>query len=392
MIRRFFAAGTIIVLLLVPGLQARSAGPEPVLIDVVLSLTGSSSFVGKTDQDALTTLQASVNGQNGVRGRPVHFVFHDDRSEPQTSIELLNGILQQHPAIFLGSNSFASCRAMAALVNSGPVEYCLSPAMHPPKGSYVFSSSASTADELRALIRYFRENGWSRIATLTAIDIGGQQMDSDLSALLQLPENKSRISVVDREHFNPADLTVMAQLSKIKSVQPQAVILWASGTPFTTEIRDANAIALDVPIGASNANMNYLQLKQYASFVPKNLFFPGPAFLAGQTPTKQAGIAQRQFFSAFSAVGKQPDFIDSTAWDPGLIAISALRTLGPTATSEQVRSYIANLSGFTGIAGVYDFRDGNQRGLSDKDIMITRWDPVKTAWIAVSRLGGAPLR
>jgi len=206
-----------------------------------------------------------------------------------------------------------------------------------------------------------------------------------------LPQNKNRIELVAKEHFNLTDFTVMAELARIKAAQPQAVILWASGTPFSTQVRDAASIGLDLPIGVSNANMNYVQMKQYGTAVPKDLLFPGPAFLAGQAPNRGARDAQRNFSEAFAAAGKRPDFIDSTAWDPGLIVVSALRALGPAATADQIRSYIANLHGFPGVAGEYDFRDGDQRGLSDKDIMVMRWDAANQAWTAVSRLGGSPL-
>jgi hypothetical protein len=39
---------------------------------------------------------------------------------------------------------------------------------------------------------------------------------------------------------------------------------------------------------------------------------------------------------------------------------------------------------------VYDFRDGSHRGLSQKDVVVMRWDAAKTNWVAVSKLGGAP--
>jgi len=385
---------TLSALLLALGLHSAVSGQTtpPVEIDVFLAMTGTATFVGKTDHDALAILETMVNKQGGIRGRALHFIYHDDQSDPRTAIELLGGVLPKHPAVILGSNSFASCRVMAPLISAaGPVEYCLSPAMHPAKGSYSFSSSASTADELKALITYFRERGLRRIATLAAIDIGGQGMDADLATILQEPQNKG-MELVAKEHFNLTDFTVMAELARIKTAQPQAVILWASGTPFSTQVRDAAAIGLDLPIGVSNANMNYVQMKQYGTAVPKELLFPGPAFLAGQAPNRGARNAQRSFYDAFAAAGTRPDFIDSTAWDPGLIVVAALRALGPDATADQIRSYIEDLHGFPGVAGEYDFRDGSQRGLSDKDIMITRWDASKQGWTAVSRLGGAPLR
>lgn len=374
--------------------QARGAETEPVNIDVILSMSGAAAFVGKTDQDALSTLETAVNKQGGIRGRPVHFTFHDDKTDPVVAIQLLNAVLANRPSIFLGSSNVAPCRVMQPLVeNNGPVEFCLTPALHPTAGSYVFSSSVSTRDCVLTLVRYFRERGWKRIGVLSVTDAGGQDADTNLAAVMGLPENKDHgVGIVIHEHFNPTDLSVTAQMARIKAAKPQAVVLWASGTPFATLLRGADESGLDLPIGASNADMNYLQMKQYAAFLPKELLFPGLPFLAGYAPNKAARDVQKQFFDAFAAAGIRPDFIYSTSWDPGLIVIHALRGVGPDATAAQVRTSIAGLHGFTGISGDYDFRDGSQRGLTERNVMVMRWDSGKDTWSAVSRPGGVPIR
>lgn len=57
-----------------------------------------------------------------------------------------------------------------------------------------------------------------------------------------------------------------------------------------------------------------------------------------------------------------------------------------------MRQYIVNLHDYIGINGVYDFRDGSQRGLSEHNLMIMRWDIDKNTWSAASGLGGAPAK
>lgn len=71
-----------------------------------------------------------------------------------------------------------------------------------------------------------------------------------------------------------------------------------------------------------------------------------------------------------------------------MIMISALRTLGTQATAQQVRDYIVNLHGWVGINGVYDFRDGMQRGIGQRSQVMDRWDKTRSEFIAVSRPAG----
>ena len=391
--RRTAVAALSAALLLAAVPPARGADQPPVEIDVILSMAGPLTFLGQAEYATLGALETNVNRRGGIRGRPVHFVFHDDKSEPQVAVQLVNAVLAKHPAIFLGSTSAASCLAMAPLVASGPVEFCLSPSIHPARGGFVFSASVDVRDCWIALIRYFRERGLTRIAILTGTDLAGRDADVSLATALDLPENKDRgITIVSHQHFNPTDLTVAAQIAQIKAANPQAAILWAAGTPFATLLRGAAEAGLDVPIGASNANLTYVQMKQYASFLPKELVFPGLPFLARQASSRRAREVQAQFFEVCAAAGIRPDFLYNFAWDPGMIAIDAFRALGTGATTEQVRSYIAGLHGYTGLSGDYDFRDGSQRGLTERNITLMRWDTGKETWDAVSRPGGMPLR
>ncbi len=175
---------------------------------------------------------------------------------------------------------------------NGPVEFCFSPSIAPPtpRGGYLFSASIAVRDSSwAALVRYFRARGLKRIGVITATDQGGRDGDVSLAApaLALSPENKD-VTIVSHQHFAPTDLTVTAQLALIKSAQPQAVILWAAGTPFATLLRGAADVGLDLPTGASNGDLTYVQMKQYASFLPKELVFPGLPFVARMTPSRKA--------------------------------------------------------------------------------------------------------
>ena len=71
-----------------------------------------------------------------------------------------------------------------------------------------------------------------------------------------------------------------------------------------------------------------------------------------------------------------------------MIVVDALRHLGPDASADQVRSYILGLHGWTGVEGVYDFADREQRGVGENALFIATWDPANKSWIALSRPGG----
>ena len=386
-LRRLASIGAAVAMCLFPALATSAA--EPYNIDVVLPITGTFAFVGTTHQKELTVLEGIVNKQGGIQGRPVHFIFHDDTSNPETSLQIHNGIIAKHPAVVLGSSLGALCQATTPLyLNNGPVNYCFSPVIPTTKGSYVFSASVSGRDLILATIRYFHGKGWKRIATLNTTDASGQIGDRDIASVMAMPEFKD-MTMLATEHFSAADTSVTAQVAKIKALNPQAIIIWAPGTAFGTALHAVTDIGLDVPVATTSANMIIAQMKSYASFVPKNVLFQGVPYIAGAVHKDSPAMAA--YAAGMKDNGMPQDFQTGMAWDPAMIVIDALRKIGPNATAEQLRAYLEGLHGYTGITGTYDFRDGSQRGLGVDSTLIMRWDPDKLDFVSVSKSGGVPL-
>jgi len=146
---------------------------DPYKINVILPLTGGAAFLGKGEQQTLQLLQSTVNREGGISGQPLEFVFHDDQTNPQITVQIANGILAEKPAVMLGSSIVAMCNAMAPLLKEGPFDYCLSPGVHPAPGSYQYSTSADTHALIEALVRYFRSSGKAKIAFMTSTDASG---------------------------------------------------------------------------------------------------------------------------------------------------------------------------------------------------------------------------
>lgn len=371
---------------------ARSGAAEPYEIYAILPETGSGAFIGKEEGDSLGVVATVVNKSGGIGGRPIAFTVLDDGSNPSTAVQLLNTLIAKKVSVVLGSGLTALCSAMAPLSTAdGPVQYCFSPGIHPPKGSYVFSASVSTADLAVAAIRYYRLRGMTRLAILASTDASGQDTVRGLTAALALPENKD-VKVVAQEYFNPTDMSVAAQISRIKASDAQALIAWVTGTPVGTILRAVNEAALTIPVFTSSGNETYAQMKAYAAFLPKELDFPGPPCLApDQLPSGPVKNAVAAYVAAFRAAGIQPDFGQSVAWDPALLTVDALKKLGLNATATQIRDYIAGLRSWNGITGHYDFDAVPQRGVGVDSVVLERWDAAHNTWIGVSRPGGVPL-
>lgn len=386
MMRRLAAFALVAAFAVLPA-AVRAA--DPVQINVIVPETGPASFLGKEEVQALQVIEATVNKSGGIAGRPVQFVIQDDASNPQTGVQLLNGVLAKKVPVVLGSSLVAVCSAMTPLFKDGPFDYCFSPGIHPPKGSYVFSSSISTTELLQASARYFSARGWKRVAIITSTDATGQDAERTIDAAFSATPGEA---IVAREYFNTTDVSVAAQMARIKASNAQALITWSTGTPVATLLRGVAEAGINLPVMTGDGNQTYAQMKAYASFLPKELYFAGPPCLApNQLPKGPVKAAVDAYQAAFKAAGIKPDIGQSLAWDPALIVIDALKKLGPEATGTQVRDYVNGLKSWAGVSGRYDFSAMPQRGLGLDSAIIERWDPSGETWVGVSKPGGAPL-
>jgi len=380
-----------LVLGMAGSVPARAA--EPYQINVVVPLTGSGAFLGQGEKKALELAEKSVNDAGGIKGRPLQFIFQDDQSNPQVGVQLASGIVAKKPAVILGSSLVAVCRAIAPLMkNDGPVHYCFSPGLHPAPGSYSFTASVSTYDLADLAIRYFRQKGWTRLAFLFSADATGQDAENGFDKILAMPENKD-MKVVAKAHFNITDVSVAAQIESIKAAQPQAFVAWSTGTPIATVFRGMIQANLNVPMATTDGNMTYEQMKSYASFLPEQLYIPAGQYVIRDPSLVPPAVAKEQaeFNRVYDSAKVKPDEPSELAWQPAMVVIHALQTLGPDASAEQIRNFIANLQNYPSIDGMLDFKSVPQRGLSVDNAVMTLWSKQKQVWQPVSKPGGAPL-
>jgi branched-chain amino acid transport system substrate-binding protein len=213
-----------------------------------------------------------------------------------------------------------------------------------------------------------------------------------MAGILARPENRS-IVLTDHEQFAVTDLSVAAQLERIKNSGAQVLITWVSGTPFGTVMRGMRDAGIAIPVLSSQANMNYSQLEGYRSILPNApVYFPGiPALVPDAIPNRGVHSAIDDFVAAMKTQNVAlPDTGEALAWDSMLIAIDAYKHLGFDATPAQMRDYINKVRGRQGIYGIVDFAKTPQRGMSADWCVVVRWNPDTSRFVAVSKPGGTP--
>jgi branched-chain amino acid transport system substrate-binding protein len=247
-------------------------------------------------------------------------------------------------------------------------------------------------DQMATGVNYMRQRGWTKVATITSTDATGQEADRNVDTVFDRPENKGS-TLTNREHFNISDISVAAQLSRIKQSGAQAVIAWTTGTGLGTILRALRDAGMDLPVLTTGGNLSYVQMEAYKDSMPSNMLFAAIPPLVPEVITNPiAKKAVAQFIDGFKADNVRPDIGYAVSWDGTILAVEALRKYGVNATAKQIRDFINAQTTYVGSLGPMDFKTYPQRGLGKDTILVARWDPQKDRFVGVSKPGGVPLK
>jgi branched-chain amino acid transport system substrate-binding protein len=369
------------------------ADETPFDINVVLPLTGPAALFGGELRLSIEQVEKVANADGGINGRPVHFVFSDDQSSPQVAVQIVTQLIASNPPVIIGPSLAATCNAVAPLLTNGTTDYCTSPAIQPKVGGNMFSAGLATDDLLPAVLRYFQYRGWKRLGMITTTDASGQDGERAFDLALSRPDFND-VKIIERVHYNVGDVTAAAQVERLKAAQPQAVLAWATSVSVALTFRGMIQSGLDAPVAVSTINELYTVMRQFGPILPKDLYIgsgQGSARGEGLRLTPEMAAKKKRLYDAYAALGRIPDIGAESPWDATTIVIDALRHVGTNATGAQVHDYIAHLTNFVGVTGVYDFQKFPQRGLDQHSAVVVRWNAAQTMFEAVSNPGGLPL-
>jgi branched-chain amino acid transport system substrate-binding protein len=304
-------------------------------------------------------------------------------------------VIATHPAVILGSTVSQLCNAQAPLVKeAGPVMWCFSPSVRTEPGGYEFTSQIDSHDQQRALMTYFKGKGWKRIALITTTDASGQDAEKSITELVKDPAFKDMTLVAD-EHFAPSDLSVSAQIEKMRGGNPDAIVSWATAAAGGTVFRALKQAGMDLPTAASGSNMTVSQMSDYSAFLPTKVFFGVGEWAADGDPRLKVPAAvtaqQKLFFNSMKTINVYPDSGYDLGWEPIRVVADALNKLPAGADAKTLHDFLINWTGHIGAEGVYDFKKTPQRGLNIDNAIVVRWDPKLKQWHLVSNLTGTPL-
>jgi branched-chain amino acid transport system substrate-binding protein len=349
-----------------------------VKIGVIVSATGPAASVGVTQQRTVPILPKQLGGQD------VRYILLDDASDTSTTVTNARKLITEEKVdVILGPSLTPNSLALLDVIseNKTPMISLAGSALivDPPvdKRRWVFKTPQSDAQMASIVLDHMKRKSIKSVGLIGFSDAYGEGWIKVMTGLLE----GNGIKVVASERYQRTDTSVLGQILKIVSQNPDAVFIAASGTPAalpqTTLVERGFKGLVYQTHGV--ANNDFLRVGGKAlegTFVPA-----GPVLVAEQLPdnhpAKAAGLDFVKRYEAIPGAGARSTFA-AYLWDGQLIlnkAVGVAADIAKPGTEEfrvALRDAIENVKDVAGPNGVYNMSPTDHLGLDGRSRVMTQ--------------------
>lgn len=355
-----------------PDGEAEGGAAEPYKIGAVLSLTGTYAGLGIPEKQAIELEVARINDAGGINGREIEVVFEDDATDAAKAQAAVVRLIDEEEVIaIIGTSGTGQTMAMRTDVERAGI-----PQVSMAGGSvvtdelseWVFQTPWPNRIVIPFVLEKMAEAGHTKIGLIS--DTGGYGVDGRDYVLKSAGD--AGVEIVADETYNPGDTDMSSQLTKIRSAQPDAVLVWAAGKEAAIIAKNARQLAMDQPIygGSGIARQEFIdgaadaaegvQLGTGKILVPE-------AYGEG---TEEYDVATSFIERYTAAYGTAPDIFAGHAYDAFGLIVDALGRIEGDADGAAVRDALEATDGWIGIGGTFSYSADDHNGLSEDDLVL----------------------
>jgi len=377
----------------VPPTAAPVAG-DPYKIGFVSSVTGPTSSLGIPERDTALMVMEQVNKAGGIKGpdgkmHQLTIVTEDDASDASKATLAAKKLVEQDKvAVLIGSSGSPASVAMAdyATANSIPLISMASASTivtgaDGKEKKWVFKTPQSNTPVTQVQADYLKAKGITKIASIGVNNAFGQDSRNAMKAIFPA----AGIEVLADELYQPGDKDFTAQLTKIKGLNPGAIVVHATaaeGAPLTVQ---AKQLGFTVPIVHNHGigNIDFINLAKDSA---EGILFPIGKLLTYKV-LPDADV-QKPILAKYDAdytaytKGASLSTFGGHGWDAVQIAILGLAKVGPDPVKLQDFFENGGVKNFVGITGIFNWTASDHTGVAKESMVLN--EIKKGTWVYVA--------
>jgi len=325
---------------------ARSDSTSEIVIGEFGSLTGTTATFGISTKNGIDMAVDDLNKAGGLLGKKVRVIVEDDQGKPEEAQTVVTKLItKDQVSAILGE--VASSRTMAAAPvaqqNGIPL---ISPSSTNPKvteiGDYIFR--VCFIDPFQGLVMAKFATNTLKVKNVAIL----RDIKNDYSVGLAevFVENFKKMggNIVANESYSEGDTDFSAQLTSIKSKNPQAVFMPGYYTEVGLVVRQARKLGLNIPFMGGDG-WDSPSLIQIGGEAVNGSYYSNHFSVSDPSPKIQKFVSD--YKARYSAT---PDALAGLGYDAASVLFDAIKRANST-DGAKVRDAIAATKDFDGITG-----------------------------------------
>jgi branched-chain amino acid transport system substrate-binding protein len=353
----------------------------PIKIAGIFALTGRAAHIGTSQRDAVLLAIDEVNQQGGINGRKLEMVMEDTESNPTKAVVALKKVLEAQDVVaIIGPTLTGTAMAMRgfiekekipAFMHSGGDVILLAPLdKKNPKSlpKWTFKSPYKAADAMGKICQYMSKHGIKKIGFIYSNEGFGK--DGLRNVKVQAP--KYGVEIVAEEAFQPKDVDMTAQLTRINAKGVDGIIAWTVGPAMGIIAKNVKQLGIKAPLFECHGSGDPIFWK-VAGEAGEGVMMPSTKIVVGdQLP--DSDVQKKKILDYVKAYKekfhREPGTMVAYGADAAFIVINAIKQVGPDRA--KIRDAIENTKGYVGLSGIYNISPKDHNGLSMDDIVMIK--------------------
>jgi branched-chain amino acid transport system substrate-binding protein len=352
-----------------PG-NAQQADREIVLGAIVPS-SGPFAEWGRANTVTLQMLEKQINGTGGVNGAKLRITILDDATKPAQATNNLRKLAGDDKALAVAGPLTSSAAEVTFPVANEMKTVATSQASSKPgvaklNRPWAFRNTIDEGVLGRTTVPYYKKsfNIKSVAIIFDAKDATAATVGSKIMPALMKENEIEVLNANDPLSFSTGDLDVSAQVTKMKALNPDGVVVSADYSQAVTVIREMKRQGMIKPVVGSTQLISSAILKAAPEIpiVAPATFY---ASMKGEKPEKFVDELQPLLRKTSGLPPEiEPSMYDANIYEIVSIYIDAIKSTGVTGKPEdieadraKIRDHMAKLVGFPGLGGPIGFND-----------------------------------
>jgi branched-chain amino acid transport system substrate-binding protein len=326
--------------------QTGPAGPATeIVVGEFASLTGGTASFGQSSHKGTQMAVDELNAGGGVLGKKLDLITEDDQSKAGEPATVVRKLISRNKIVALLGEVASSRSLEAAPIAQQAKVPMISPASTNPKvteaGDYVFRICFIDPFQGTVLAKYALSKGLKKAAVLTDVK---QDYSVGLSQFFKEYFSSHGGTIVSEQSYSSGDKDFKAQLTSIKSGEPEVILASGYYTEAGLIARQARQLGINAPLLGGDG-WDSPSLVEVAGDAMEGNFFSNHFSGEDQSPVIQ------EFIKKFRAkYNENPDAMAALGYDSAMILADAIKRAGGT-EPEKLRDAIAATKDFPGVTG-----------------------------------------